>query len=170
MENINYLDLEKANEYLKYYDITRDGKCLNKKTGHIKKTYISNSGYERVSLWLNGKCKKFSIHRLVAIKYIKNKNKYKYVNHKDGNKLNNNVNNLEWCSLSQNVKHAYKNNLIKPKTTKVIQYTKDMKKIKIWDSINEIEKHLKINHSNIVTVCKQNTNRKYAGGYIWRYE
>lgn len=167
---MKYLDLAIANEYLKYYDITKDGKCINKKNNYIKKTFISNSGYERVSLWLNGKNKKFSIHRLVAIKYLENPFNYNYINHKDGNKLNNNVDNLEWCSASENMKHAYNNNLLKLKTKRIIQFTKDMKIIKIWDSINEVERELKINHANIITVCKQNTNRKYAGGYIWRYE
>jgi len=167
---MKYLDLAIANEYLKYYDITKDGKCINKKTNYIKKTFISNSGYERVSLWINGKNKKFSIHRLVAIKYLENPNNYKYINHKDGNKLNNNVENLEWCTVQENTKHAYENNLIKPKTTKVVQYSKNMEKIKEWNSIKEVEESLKINHANIVTVCNQKTNRKYAGGYIWRYE
>ena len=156
-------------EFLEIYDITKEGKCINKQTGHIKKTFISNTGYERVSLWNKGKNKKYSIHRLVATKYIDNPNNYKQINHIDGNKLNNNVDNLEWCDLSQNIKHAYKNNLIKVNTTKVIQYSKDMKKIKEWNSIKEVENELKINHANIITVCKQNTNRKYAGGYIWRY-
>ena len=156
-------------EFLEIYDITKEGKCINRKTGHVKKTFISNTGYERVSLWNKGKNKKYSIHRLVATKYIDNPNNYKQINHIDGNKLNNNVDNLEWCDLSQNIKHAYKNNLIKVNTTKVIQYSKDMKKIKEWNSIKEVENELKINHANIITVCKQNTNRKYAGGYIWRY-
>lgn len=167
---MKYLDIAIANEYLKLYDITKDGKCINKATGETKKTFISNSGYERVSLWNKGKEHKFSIHKLVAIKYLDNPNNYQIINHKDGNKLNNNVDNLEWCNLSENVKHAYKNNLIKPKTRKILQFSKDMKLIKKWESIIDVEKELKINHANIITVCNQNTNRKCAGGYIWRYE
>ena len=166
-----YLDLAIADEYLKYYDITEDGKCINKQTKHIKNTFISNNGYERVTLWIKGKQQKFSIHRLVAIKYIPNPNNYSCINHIDGNKLNNNVNNLEWCSISQNTNHAYKNNLIKNiQNRRIIQYSKDMEEIKRWGSIKEIEEKLKINHGNIISVCKQNTNRKYAGGFIWRYE
>lgn len=157
-------------KYLDIYDITRDGKCINKKTGYIKKTFISKNGYERVSLWNNGKHKNYSIHRLIAEKYIDNPNNYKEVNHKDGNKLNNYVENLEWCDASYNMKHAYKNNLIKVNNTKVKQYTKNMELVKEWDSITEVESKLGINHANIIVVCNQNTNRKYAGGYIWRYE
>lgn len=51
---------------------------------------------------------------------------------------------------------------------KIEKYRKELINVKGY--VIQIEKHLKINHSNIVTVCKQNTNRKYAGGYIWRYE
>lgn len=157
-------------KYLDNYEITRDGKCINKKTKKIKNTFISNTGYERVSLWNNGKHKNYSIHRLVAEKYIDNQNNYKLVNHIDGNKLNNNVENLEWCDASNNMQHAYKNNLIKVNNKKVKQYTKNMELVKEWDSITEVESKLGINHANIITVCNQKTNRKYAGGYIWRFE
>lgn len=163
MKNIEY------NEIFNLYDITEDGKCINKQTGHIKQTFISNSGYERVTLWNKGKQQKESIHRLVAIKYIKNPNGYNVVNHKDGNKLNNHKDNLEWTTTSKNTKHAYQNNLINTTKTKVVQYTRNMEKIKVWNSIKEASKELNLNHANIVTVCKQNTNRKYVGGYIWRY-
>lgn len=68
---------------------------------------ITNSGYKRISLHKNNKSKSFTIHRLVALHYILNPNNLEFVNHKDGDKLNNNVNNLEWCSNSDNLKHAY---------------------------------------------------------------
>ena len=152
-----------------YYDVSTDGICKNLKTGKIKNTFISNSGYERVSLWFNGKHKNVSIHRMVALKYLPNPDNKKYINHKDGNKLNNNVNNLEWCNQSENTIHAYKNNLIKSHTTKVNQYDKDGNFIKQWESINEVCKTLKLNHANISTTCKGNTNRKLVGGYRWQY-
>ena len=67
------------------------------------------------------------------------------------------------------MKHAFKNGLVTLKTTKVAQYSKDLKLIKVWDSIGDAERELGINHANIVTVCGQKTNRRFAGGYIWRY-
>jgi hypothetical protein len=149
------------------YRISSDGKVYS--LNGTKKTYISNTGYERVNLWKKGKGKKYSIHRLVAIAFIPNPDNYKEVNHKDGNKRNNHVTNLEWCNASQNIKHAYSNNLIHQKTTGVIQYTKDFIKIKEWESIKDACTALKLNHANIVTVCRQNTSRKMCGGYIWRY-
>lgn len=157
-------------EIFEIYDVDAKGNVYNKTTKEKKETFISNSGYERVSLWKNGKGQNISVHRLVAFKYLSNPNNYKQVNHIDGNKLNNNVDNLEWCSREENMKHAYKNNLINSKTTKVKQYDKNMNLIKIWNSIKDVERELGISHSNITTVCKNNTNRKYAGGYIWRYE
>ena len=151
------------------YQISKDGDVFSLVSHKLKSFEISITGYKRVCLFKNGKGKHYSIHRLVAETFIDNPNNEPMVNHKDGNKLNNNIDNLEWCDLSYNIKHAYDNNLIKPRTTRVVQYTKDFIKIKEWASITEACKTLGLNHANIVTVCKQNTNRKYAGGYIWRY-
>lgn len=63
-------------------------------------------GYRKVILSKNNKRKIFSEHRLICMTFKKNPFNLKMVNHKDGNKLNNNVKNLEWCSAEQNAKHA----------------------------------------------------------------
>lgn len=151
------------------YFISSAGEVFSMLTKQRKSTEIAANGYERVSLWKDGEGKHFLIHRLVALAFIPNPNGYEMVNHIDGNKLNNNVENLERCNASRNMKHAYENHLITPKTTKVMQYTKDFKLVRIWESIAQACEALKLNHANISTVCRQNTNRKYAGGYIWRY-
>ena len=149
------------------YRISSDGKVFS--TKGIKTVEISNNGYARVNLFKNGKGKHYSIHRLVASAFIPNPLNLEMVNHKDGNKINNAICNLEWWNANYNMKHAYEHCLIHPKTTKVIQYTLDFKKVKEWDSIAEACEILGLNHANVVTVCKQNTNRKQTGGYIWRY-
>lgn len=149
------------------YKISSDGRVIS--VNGIRKAEMSKTGYWRISLWNKGKGKHFFIHRLVAMAFIPNPNHYDLVNHIDGNKLNNNVENLEWCNLSQNVRHAYRTGLVHPATTKVIQYTKDFVKVKEWNSIREACDELKLNHANIVTVCSQRTNRKVCGGFIWRY-
>lgn len=64
-----------------------------------------NGGYLMANLSANGKRKECTVHRLVAMSFLDNPNKLKEVNHKDGNKENNNVSNLEWCSRSDNLKH-----------------------------------------------------------------
>ena len=84
------------------YEISNCGKVRNKKTGRIRKTTINNKGYEQIIVYINKKPKTYYIHRLVASNFIENSNNYKEVNHLDENKLNNNVNNLEWCTYRYN--------------------------------------------------------------------
>lgn len=73
----------------------------------------TNPNYSRsvVKLKKNGKGKEFKVHRLVAKAFIPNPKNYKVINHKDGNPLNNKVNNLEWCTQKMNIKHALENEL-----------------------------------------------------------
>ena len=71
-------------------------------------------GYKYVMLYRNGKRKHMTVHRAVACAYLENPNKYPQVNHIDGNKENNHISNLEWCSVSHNIRHAYDNGLNHP--------------------------------------------------------
>lgn len=89
------------------YEITRDGKVINKQTGHTLAPQPNGKGYLRVSI---GK-KLMFIHRLVAEKYIPNPENKPQVNHKDGNKLNNCIDNLEWVTNQENRNHAVDNDL-----------------------------------------------------------
>ena len=86
------------------YDITYDGNIINKHNGYILKGQPNSKGYLRICI---GK-KFYFIHRLVAEKYIPNPNNKEQVNHKDGNKLNNSANNLEWVNNQENRTHAVK--------------------------------------------------------------
>ena len=89
--------------------------CLYEQKRLIKsreiKTFKNNSGYYIVSLYQNNKSKKFLVHRLVAEAFIPNLNNKKEVNHIDGNKENNCVENLEWVTAKGNILHATKNKL-----------------------------------------------------------
>lgn len=78
---------------------------------HILKGRINKGGYVLYSLCNYGNLENFTAHRIVATTFILNPNNYPEVNHKDGNKLNNKENNLEWCTISYNIKHAYDNGL-----------------------------------------------------------
>ncbi len=82
-------------------------------------------GYLCVVLCKGGKAKTFRIHKLVSQAFLVNENNYKVVNHIDGNKLNNRVDNLEWCTYSGNSIHAVKNNLIKSGEQSPIAKLKD---------------------------------------------
>lgn len=81
----------------------------------ILKPWYDKDGYSRVHLISkDGKRKHFSIHRLVAINFIHNPNNLPQVNHISGDKNDNCVNNLEWCSCKENIHHSIKNGLRKP--------------------------------------------------------
>lgn len=78
----------------------------------IKNQTINRDGYLTSKLCFNGKCRRLTVHRLVAKAFIPNPNKYSQVNHMDGNKFNNTLENLEWVSAAQNTKHAWETGLI----------------------------------------------------------
>lgn len=88
------------------YEVSNKGEIRNKKTKRILKSSISYKGYKRFIVYINKKGKCLYIHRVVANNFIKNPNNYDCINHKDENKLNNNVNNLEWCDISYNNKYG----------------------------------------------------------------
>ena len=145
--------------------------------GKILKQNIRNDGYLFVNLSKNGINKVVKIHRIIAKTFIKNSNNYKCINHINGNKQDNNINNLEWCTYSHNIKEAYKLGLKKPisikggknKCSKIVnQYDLDNNFIKKWYCIKDASKKLKIKDSNISLCCKGKRNK--AGGYIWKYE
>lgn len=96
-------------DYERYF-VSDDGKVFNIDGKEISQRKASN-GYMRVNLRKGNekyeKPKTFSVHRLVANAFIPNINDLPYINHKDGDKTNNNVNNLEWCTPKENSKHAY---------------------------------------------------------------
>ena len=89
------------------YAITEQGNVYNGKTKKYLKHCLSNTGY--LTVYVDGKNR--LLHRLLAEVFIPNPNNLPCVNHKDGNKLNNELSNLEWCSYSHNNKHAYKTGL-----------------------------------------------------------
>lgn len=88
-------------------------------TGEEMKQTVTNRGYKRITLSIDGKEERWSVHRLVALLFVLNPEQKPQVNHIDGNKENNDASNLEWCTSSENNKHAFrtglKKNLVKGK-------------------------------------------------------
>ena len=154
------------------YLIDDDGNVFSEYTKKYLKTHLNNRGYVVCQLRdINGKNCVLLVHRLVAKTFIPNKlTEQLEVNHKDGNKLNNNVNNLEWCTRKENIHHGIQNGLISQLMTKrsILQYDLKNHFIKKWKSTTEIEAVLGYNHSNIINCCKNRYKQAY--GYIWRYE
>lgn len=109
---MRYESLEKWMNIYGYggdYQVSNLGRVRSIKYGdyRIRKTFIAGKGYECIDLCKNGKPVKVYVHRLVASQFIKNENKEcTEVNHKDGNKLNNKADNLEWVDGVSNMKHA----------------------------------------------------------------
>lgn len=132
-------------------------------------------GYLRVGLrQVNIGQKTFLIHRLVAQAFIPNPDKLPQVNHKDENKENNCVDNLEWCTATYNINYGTRNKKCgdwqkqNSKLKKAIcQYTLDGQFVAEFPSISEAERQLGLFSGSIIKSCKAQT--KSAGGYIWRY-
>lgn len=145
----------------------KDGKTLN--------PVIATDGYRRIGLRKQNKSKYAAIHRLVASAFIPNPINLPEVNHIDGDKLNNNLLNLEWCDRYRNIQHAHSIGLINiPKgkdncmSKQVIQFDLCGNFIKEWGSIGLAARELKISSGDISSCC---TGRlQTANGYIWRHK
>jgi len=156
--------IEKATNY----EVSNYGQVRNKNTNKILKPTLIG-GYLAIGLRIDNKTTTAFLHRLVAIRFLVCNNEMFVVNHKDGCKTNNNMENLEWISQSENGKHAYRLNLHKPRRLGVSQYTKDYVFIKEYESLLDAEKETGISNGLISNVCRGVRNRQTAGGYIWKY-
>lgn len=146
------------------YTISPDGVVTNKRGVELKGE-ISNAGYKRVSLSNNHvKHQKMSVHRLVAETYIPNPDNLPEVNHKNEDKLDNRVENLEWCTTLYNLNHSHViDKASAAKFTKVRCITTGEE----YNSIKEASNALNLHHSNIVACC--NGRRPKCGGMEWEY-
>lgn len=153
-----------------YYNALYNEEKQRIRKEHIMKTHTPKNRYTSVILTKNGIEKTFTVHRLVAEAFIPNLENKSQVNHIDGNKENNCVDNLEWVTSSENNKHAFITGLNKPHNMrKVNQYDLQGNFIKQWNSITDFlkENSLNLKNSNITTCCKG--KRKNAYGYKWKY-
>ena len=149
------------------YLVSNTGKIYSILAKRILKTCISNKGYELACLRNEkGYRKQYTVHRLVAMSFLDNPNNYPIINHKDENKLNNNIDNLEWCTIDYNNNYGTRTQRTRKK---ICQYDTNYKLIKIWDGIRVASRELNIPSQQISQCCKKSQYRHTAGGYIWEY-
>jgi hypothetical protein len=124
--------------------------------------------YSYVNLCRNGIAKLFRVHVLVAKHFLPNPNSLLEVNHKDEDKSNNRVDNLEWCSRQYNINYGTGRERQRVKMCKpVVQYSKTGTHIRSYDSISQASQIVGSSVSTIVNCCKQ--RKPSAGGFVWRY-
>ena len=146
----------------KYY-VSNLGRFKNS-YGQIMDNYkVNENGYIRVYIHR----KTFFLHRLIALTFLENPENKEQVNHKDGNKLNNSVENLEFVTNKENQIHKFQNGLGNNHKRKIRQYDLTGNLIKEFNSIVSASKELKTSTSNIRGVLNQ--KRKTAIGFIWKY-
>lgn len=186
-------------DYEGIYEVSNDGKVrsLNKEV-NVSNQYgakakriikgkmlkkVFNGMYYVVGLSNKNKIKQCLVHRLVAEAFIDNPNRYNCVNHIDGNKLNNNVVNLEWCTKEYNTKVAWEDGLVKipkgrenkmygrygknaNKSKPIYQFDLNGSFIKKWDSQKDVERELGF-RQNCISNCALGRS-KSSYGYVWR--
>ena len=148
--------------YENMYAVTEDGRVWSYKSNKFLKQTLLNRGYLQVELYNNGVGKKFLIHRLVAEAYLPNPDNLPQVNHKDENKQNNSVENLEWCTEKENDNYGNRNkNIARANATAVRCVELD----RIFESISEAARELNLCKSNICRCLKKQS--RTTGGYHW---
>lgn len=143
--------------------------------GDVLLGQIDKKGYRLVKLYDgNGHSKTCKIHRLVAMAFIPNPNNYQQVNHKDEVKINNCVNNLEWCDQTYNINYGTKiqrtteKNMCCESTSLKVYSVDENGHKEYYDSIGEAERATGLSHSNIVRTLKGRT--RHCGKFEWHYQ
>jgi hypothetical protein len=148
------------------YQVFENGTVIGKRFNKALKTGIFGHGYELIIIHCLGKRKTIILHRLIAELFIPNPEKKPCINHKNGIKTDNRVENLEWVTYKENSIHANKNGFARDSGVKVIQLDLENNKIAEFKSMHEAQRITGINDSSICVSV--NNDMKIAGGYKWR--
>ena len=149
------------------YEISNLGRV--RRNGKILKPRKNAGGYFQVNLYKNGIVKQSYIHRLVAYAFLPNPQNLPQINHKDENKSNNTVDNLEWCDCKYNNNYGTrKERAAENHCRPVLQFDREGNFIREWPSMIKVEEELGIYNQNISWCCLGKL--KSAGGYLWQYK
>jgi hypothetical protein len=163
LDNEIWKQIHIKNDENKKYFVSNLGRFKNSR-GIIMDNYkLNDNGYIRVVIYN----KTYNLHRLIALTFIENPENKPQVNHIDGNKINNSVNNLEWVTCQENNQHKHNTGLGNNFTRKIGQYNLNGDIIKEYNSIVGASKEINISKSCISGVLRK--KRKTAGGFIWKY-
>ncbi len=157
---------------------------LGTKQGKIIAQRINNYGYHQIHLVKDGKSKTFLVHRLMAEAFIPNPENLPCINHKDENRNNNDLKNLEWCTYQYNNNYGsapkkriqktrgkvYKNGISRPAKV-IVQYNLDGEVVNVFsEGSKEVERILGFNSGAINKCCKRKENHITYKGFVWRYK
>lgn len=146
------------------YEVSDQGLVKSLGNDKILKPTVNHAGYLYVNLYKGGKCKHYFVHRLVANAFIPNDNETYQINHKDENKTNNDISNLEWVSPKYNTNYGTgQTRRATKRKIPVINMDTGM----IFNSATDAEIYSGVDRSNIGSCCKN--IRTTAGGYHWQY-
>ena len=157
--------------YESMYEVSDQGRVKSIGYGkeRILKPRRDGGGYLFVTLYKNREHKMCKVHRLVAKTFIPNPDNLPEVNHKDEDKTNNKVSNLEFCDRKYNVNYGTGIQRMADKKSKpVLQFTKDGEFVKEWKSTHDVERNLNYSQGNISQCC--NGIRNSSNGFIWKFK
>ena len=160
-------------QYEGLYQVSNYGRVKSVKTGKIKCQSSKPNGYQFLQLYKNNKPKNEYVHRLVAMAFIPNPDKLPQVNHKDEDKANNFVDNLEWCDNSYNQKYHNKQKRsaetlkLECKTSiQIIKCDMDGNELEYYNSMREAERENGLANGAVSAYFR--FNRKQTGGFTWK--
>lgn len=170
MDNQQLSDKVEWRDVVEYsnYEVNYYGQIRHKTRKQILKPRRNNGGYLYVNFKINGKNTNFAVHRIVANAFIPNPNGYTEVNHKDYDRTNNCVDNLEWVSSSQNSKHAYlKKENRASRGKQVEQYSKTGEYIRTYETVSDAAQAMGCCVAAISNCCLGRT--KTSQGFRWSF-
>ena len=150
------------------YEVSDSGLIRKIKTGKLLKPKLNHKGYERITILIKGNRYIFRVHRLVAQAFIPNPLNKPQVNHKNGIKTDNRVDNLEWVSNSENIKHAEHNGLVQ-KNRKPCALLYKGKEIKRFPNISVAQRETNGEYGDVYyrTMCGCKNHKKIFKDYFW---